>query len=127
MKKYLFAISFIACIVSATLTSKVQAVTLYNAGSLRNALGEVSNNFTQTYGIEVTQVSSPSGSLRDRIEQEFSSQGASADVFASADIGNPQKLFESGLGSPSVNFIDNRLVALVKPGLTLLIVVLRLF
>ncbi|MBD2775200.1 molybdate ABC transporter substrate-binding protein [Iningainema tapete] len=118
MKKYLFAVSLITGIVSATLASKVQAVTLYNAGSLRNALGEISNNFTQTYGIGVTQVSGPSGSLRARIEQEFSSLGASADVFASADIGNPQKLFESGLGSPVVNFIDNRLVALVKPGLS---------
>lgn len=118
MKKYFFAVSFVTCLVSATLASKVQAVTLYNAGSLGNALAEVHNNFTQTYGIGVTQVSGPSGSLRQRIEQEFSSQGASADVFASADIGNPQKLFEEGLGSPVVNFIDNRLVALVRPGLS---------
>ena len=118
MKKSWIAVLFVTFTVSATLSSKVQAVTLYNAGSLGNALGEVSNNFTQTSGIGVTQVSGPSGSLEQRIEQEFASQGASADVFASADTGNPQKLFDEGLGSPVINFTDNRLVAIVKPGLS---------
>ena len=117
MKKHVFAVSLVTCVCSVMLPNQAFAAVLYNAGSLGNALKEVSADFTQKYGIPVTQVSGPSGSIRERIEKELN-EGASADVFASADIGNPQQLYDKGLSEPVVNFIDNRLVAIVKPGLS---------
>lgn len=117
MIKNVFAVSLVTCVCSVMLPNQAFAAVLYNAGSLGNALKEVSSNFTQTTGIPVTQVSGPSGSIRERIEKELN-EGASTDVFASADIGNPQQLYDKGLSEPVVNFIDNRLVAIVKPGLS---------
>jgi molybdate transport system substrate-binding protein len=117
MTKHVFAVSLVTCVCSVMLPNQAFAAVLYNAGSLGNALKEVSSDFTQIYGIPVTQVSGPSGSIRERIEKELN-EGASADVFASADIGNPQQLYDKGLSEPVVNFIDNRLVAIVKPGLS---------
>lgn len=117
MTKHVFAVSLVTCVCSVMLPNQAIAAVLYNAGSLGNALKEVSSDFTQKYTIPVTQVSGPSGSIRERIEKELS-EGSSADVFASADIGNPQQLYDKGLSEPVVNFIDNRLVAIVKPGLS---------
>lgn len=117
MKKHLFAVSLVTCVCSVMLPNQAFAAVLYNAGSLGNALKEVSSDFTKTTGIPVTQVSGPSGLIRERIEKELN-EGVSADVFASADIGNPQQLYDKGLSQPVVNFIDNRLVAVVKPGLS---------
>jgi molybdenum ABC transporter molybdate-binding protein len=117
MTKHVFAVSLVTCVCSVMLPNQAFAAVLYNAGSLGNALKEVSSDFTQIYGIPVTQVSGPSGSIRERIEKELNEK-ASADVFASADIGNPQQLYDKGLSEPVVNFIDNRLVAIVKPGLS---------
>ncbi|MGI2902971.1 molybdate ABC transporter substrate-binding protein [Tolypothrix sp. VBCCA 56010] len=117
MNKHLFAVSLVTCVCSVMLPNQAFAAVLYNAGSLGNALKEVSSDFTKTTGIPVTQVSGPSGLIRERIEKELS-EGSSADVFASADIGNPQQLYDKGLSEPVVNFIDNRLVAIVKPGLS---------
>ncbi len=118
MKKHFLAVSLITCVCSITLPNQAKAAVLYNAGSLGNALKEVSGDFTQKYGITVTQVSGPSGSIRERIENELKEGSSTADVFASADIGNPQQLYQEGLSEPVVNFIDNRLVAIVKPGLS---------
>ena len=55
----------------------------------------------------------PSGVLRERIEK-----GEPADVFASADMGNPLTLSRAGKAGPVVLFARNRLCALVRPGLT---------
>ena len=118
MKKYLLAVSIITSIFGVTLPSQVKAVTLYNAGALGSAFREISNNFTEKYGIPVTQVTGPCGSLRERIEQEFASVGVSADVYASGSIGNPQKLFDEGLSDPVEKFTETHLVALTRPGLS---------
>ncbi|QLE58342.1 molybdate ABC transporter substrate-binding protein [Nostoc sp. TCL26-01] len=117
MKKQFFAFSLIACAVSVTLPIPVFAVTLYGAGSLRNSLTELTQTFTADYGITVDTYFGPSGLTRQKIEQELSTIGKSADVFASADLGNPQKLFQSGLSNSVQNFTSNRMVAVVKPGL----------
>ncbi len=112
MKRSLLAISLITC-VSVTLPVQAFAVTLYGAGSLTSSLTEVSNSFTQKYGIPITTQFGPSGSLRERLEK-----GEKADVFASADIGNPLKLSQSGLSGSVVNFTSNRMTAIVRPGLS---------
>jgi ABC-type molybdate transport system substrate-binding protein len=50
--------------------------------------------------------------LRQRIEQ-----GENADLFASADMGNPLALSRAGKAGPVILFARNRLCALVRPGL----------
>ncbi|AFY51245.1 ABC-type molybdate transport system, periplasmic component [Nostoc sp. PCC 7524] len=117
MKKQFCAFSLIACAVNVTLPTPVFAVTLYGAGSLRNSLTEVTQAFTAEYGIPVTTYFGPSGLTRAKIEDELSSNVKTADVFASADLGNPQQLFQQGLSHPVQNFTSNRMVAVVKPGL----------
>ncbi|ACC78908.1 molybdate ABC transporter substrate-binding protein [Nostoc punctiforme] len=116
MKKHFFAFSLIACAVSV-IPTKALAVNLYGAGSLRDSLTEVAESFSEKYGIPVETRFGPSGLTREFIEQEFSKTGKSADVFASADVDNPQTLFQEGLSEPVVNFTSNRMVAVVRSGL----------
>jgi ABC-type molybdate transport system substrate-binding protein len=117
MKKQFCAFSLIAFAVNVTLPTPVFAVTLYGAGSLRNSLTEVAQAFTADYGITVETYFGPSGLTRVKIEDELSSNVKTADVFASADLGNPQQLFQQGLSNSGQNFTSNRMVAIVKPGL----------
>lgn len=117
MKKRFFAFSLIVCAVSVTLPTQALAVKLYGAGSLRDSLTEIGESFNEKYGIPVETRFGPSGLTREFIEKEFSETGKSADVFASADIDNPQTLFEEGLSEPVVNFTSNRMTAVVRSGL----------
>jgi molybdate transport system substrate-binding protein len=84
------------------------------AGSLRTAMGEIEAAFSNVTKIKVEAGFGPSGVLRDRIEK-----GETADIFASADMGNPLALFRAGKAGPVVLFARNRLCALVRPGLSL--------
>lgn len=118
MKKHFFVLSLIASTFSVSFPIQAFAVDLYAAGSLQNALTEVAGSFTKETGIPVTTTFNSSGILEQQIQNELATTGKSADVFASADIGNPQKLYDAGLSNPVVNFTSNRLVAVVKPGLS---------
>lgn len=100
-------------------------VTLFAAGSLKTALGEVAQAYTARHGTAVATEFAASGLLRKRIEE-----GARPDVFASANMAHPRKLAAAGIGGPVMLFARNRLCALVQPGLavtseTLLEVMLR--
>ncbi|MGE0285676.1 MAG: molybdate ABC transporter substrate-binding protein [Bradyrhizobium sp.] len=90
-----------------------EAVSLFAAGSLRNALDEVTAAFTAESGIKVDAKFGPSGMLRNEI-----AAGGPAQVFASANMAHPQSLAAAGRSSPVVLFARNRLCALVKPGLS---------
>lgn len=107
-----FAISLFACTLNIGLQNSAFSVTLYGAGSLKESLTEVTQDFSTKYGIPVTTQFAPSGVLRARIEN-----GEKVDVFASADTINPLQLYNEGLSNPVQNFIDNRMVAVVRPGL----------
>src|SRR5579883_777357 len=98
MKPHFFAVSLTVCAISALLPNQAFAanLTLYAAGSLTNALTEVSKDFTQETGIGVSTVFGPSGIREQAIETELQQGQPTADVFASADIGNPQKLYNQG-------------------------------
>lgn len=85
------------------------------AGSLRAAMNEIATAFTKSTAIKVETGFGPSGVLRGRIENG----AVAADVFASADIGNPLALARAGKAGPVVMFARNRLCALVRPGLSL--------
>ncbi|MBW4567465.1 MAG: molybdate ABC transporter substrate-binding protein [Tolypothrix carrinoi HA7290-LM1] len=126
MRKNLLTISLIACTFnvtlasqafSATLTNQTQepdVVTLYAAGSLRGALSEVADSFTQKYGIIVKREFASSGSLRERLEK-----GENADVFASADTGNPTTLNQKKLSGTVKTFASNPLYAIAPSSLSL--------
>ncbi|MBN3946286.1 MAG: extracellular solute-binding protein [Nostoc sp. NMS7] len=113
MKKYFLTGSLAACAFSVLIPNQAFAATLnlYGAGSLRNALTEVSQDFTQETGIGTNTVFGPSGIREQAIETELQLGQPTADVFASADIGNPQKLYIKGLSSQPVEFTQNQVVA----------------
>jgi molybdate transport system substrate-binding protein len=91
---------------------ELPAVRVLAAGSLRTAISEVGEAFTRHFGWRVESSFGPSGVLRERIEK-----GEPADVFASADMGNPLALSKAGKAGPVVLFARNRLCAFVRPGL----------
>lgn len=87
-----------------------EPVRLYAAGSLRSALTEVARSFQQASGTPVATTFGASGLLRERIEK-----GEPAEVFASADMGHPQRLAAAGRSGAVSLFTRNRLCALAAP------------
>jgi ABC-type molybdate transport system substrate-binding protein len=71
---------------------------------------ELGSAFEAASGIKLAPVFGPSGALRERIER-----GEPADVFASADMGHPQRLAAAGRSFEVVPFAHNRLCALASP------------
>lgn len=110
--KRLFA-SVLLVLLGATAQAR-DGLQLYAAGSLRAALTDVAQAFTERYGIPVETTFSPSGLLRERIEQ-----GEAADVFASANMAHPRTLMAAGRGGPVALFARNRLCALAQPGVAI--------
>jgi molybdate transport system substrate-binding protein len=114
-------IRFISALLTAWLAALVAAssaaadtavVRLHAAGSLRAAMADIAKAYADTYGTRVEAVFGGSGGLKDRL-----SQGEAGDVFASADMGNPQSLTQAGKAGPTVLFARNHLCALLRPGL----------
>ena len=101
----------IALILSTTAAAQEPPVRLYAAGSLRAVMTDIAQAFTASGGPSVTATFGASGLLRERIEK-----GEAADVFASADMGNPQALARAGRAGAPMVFARNRLCALVAPG-----------
>ena len=89
-------------------------ITVSAAASLSRAFSEIVEQFTQSYGsnVSVDLNTGASSSLADAIVG-----GAPVDVFASADQANMTKLQDAKLvnGNPRT-FAHNRLVIVVKPG-----------
>jgi ABC-type molybdate transport system substrate-binding protein len=93
-------------------SATAETVLLHAAGSLRPALTEVIAAYQAKYGDTVQPTFGASGLLKDRI-----AGGAKAEVFASANMANPEALASAGRAGPVVLFVRNRLCALVRPGL----------
>ncbi len=83
------------------------------AGSLREAINEIGAAFLTNAGIHVESSFGPSGALRQRIEK-----GEAADLFASADMGNPLALSRAAKSGAVILFARNQLCAFVRPGLS---------
>jgi molybdenum ABC transporter molybdate-binding protein len=106
------ALCTLALIVSASAAAAQQPLlNVYAAGSLRAAMTEVARAYTAAGGGQVKTTFGPSGLLRERIEK-----GEPADVFASADLKNPEALARAGRAGKPVVFARNTLCALVAPG-----------
>lgn len=82
-------------------------ISLYAAGSLKAALSDVAQDYTETYATSVEPRFGPSGLMRERIEA-----GETAHVFASANMRHPRTLEAAGKGGPVALFARNRLCAL---------------
>ena len=89
--------------------AQAETALLHAAGSLKAALGDVADQFTDEHDIEVDRVFGASGLLRERIEG-----GETAQVFASANMQHPQMLAEAGQAGPGVLFARNQLCALAS-------------
>jgi len=100
----------IALLIVSSAANAQDAVRVYAAGSLRAVMGELGAAFEAGGGAKVEFVFGPSGVLRERIER-----GEPADVFASADMGHPKRLADSGRSNQAVPFAHNRLCALASP------------
>ena len=87
-------------------------IRLFAAGSLKDALSEVAAAFEAAGGNKVEGRFGPSCLLKKEIVA-----GASADVFASANMAHPQALHDAGKAAPVMRFARNTLCALVRPGL----------
>ena len=111
MIRSLFAV-IIASLAASSAAGDTSVVRLHAAGSLRSAMADIAKAYSDTYGTHVEAVFGGSGGLRERL-----AKGEAGDVFASADMGNPQALTDAGKAGPTVLFARNHLCALLRPGL----------
>jgi molybdenum ABC transporter molybdate-binding protein len=108
MKGVLLLVALVATPVHAQ-----EPLRLYAAGSLRNALTEVAKQFQAATGTPVAATFGASGLLRERIEK-----GEPAELFASADMGHPQRLAAAGRAGEVRLFARNQLCGLTAPGVS---------
>jgi molybdenum ABC transporter molybdate-binding protein len=106
----------IALVLLATMSTVAHAetVTLYAAGSLKAALTDVARAYEAHSGHTVAFKFGPAGLLKNEIIQ-----GATAGVFASANMEHPRALHAAGKSGPVRRFARNALCALARPGLAL--------
>ena len=83
------------------------------AGSLREALTEIAKTHEANTGQSLALSFAASGLLRERIEK-----GDAAQVFASADMGHPQKLADAGGWTGPRVFVRNQLCALTQANIS---------
>lgn len=86
-----------------------QAVRVYSAGSLREALTAIALDYEKQTGQKVELTFGASGLLRERIEK-----GESAQVFTSADTAHPAKLATTGQWQQPQVFVRNTLCAIAQ-------------
>jgi molybdate transport system substrate-binding protein len=105
------AILVLAALLSAGPAQALEPVRLLAAGSLKAAMTDIGNAFSDMSGVPVKAGFGASGLLRERI-----ASGEEADVFASANLEHPQAIAkERGLEVRA--FARNTLCALAQPGI----------
>jgi molybdate transport system substrate-binding protein len=112
-----FAYAVVLVLTTSAQTARAEDVQLYAAGSLRGALTEVTKAFETATVHHVTAKFGPSGVLKDEIAAGAKTDGAKADVFASANMEHPTALSDAHKSGPVYLFARNQLCALAKPGL----------
>jgi molybdate transport system substrate-binding protein len=103
-------ISIFVCIVimaADLVRAEDRKLTVFAAGSLREALGAIAEDFGGAHKIQIRTEFGPSGRMRERIER-----GEQADLFASADIGHARTLVEQGRAIVMAMFARNSICAL---------------
>jgi len=100
----------VAGLIACAPAALADELVLYGAGSLRDALGAIVQDFSAKTGIAVRTSFGPSGLMRQKIEA-----GDKVDIFASADMVSPLKLKQDGKAASVVMFTRNRLCAFATP------------
>ncbi|GEC17106.1 molybdate ABC transporter substrate-binding protein [Nitrobacter winogradskyi] len=77
---------------------------VFAAGSTRGVLAAIADDYTKATGQRFELTFGPAGLLLDRIRKE-----GGADVYVSANMRHPQRLFQEGAGTHPVIFARNRL------------------
>lgn len=98
----------------AALPALADPVQLYAAGSLRAAMENLIKEWGLPEGSFAKPVFGPAGSLRERIQK-----GEAADLFASADAAQPEKLRSERPDTLVVPFARNRMCTIGKSSLGL--------
>ena len=111
MRKHALSLSVAALLAAVAISTAQaqQALRLYAAGSLTNAMTEMLAQSGQNEGAAAAPVFGPSGVLREQIEA-----GAPADILASADMAQPRRLAGERAGARVIMFTRNSLCALSK-------------
>jgi molybdate transport system substrate-binding protein len=104
--------TILLAILAMTGSAAAETVQLYAAGSLKAALTDVAKAYEAMTGNKIDAKYGPSGILKNEI-----SAGATANVFASANMEHPQALHDEKKSGPVFRFARNKLCALVRPGL----------
>lgn len=86
-------------------------LTVFAAASLKNAFEAFAPAFAAEAGLAPVHSFDASSAARAQIEE-----GAPADVFASADVANVQRLLDAGLAQDPVAFACNQLTIIVPAG-----------
>jgi molybdate transport system substrate-binding protein len=113
--RLLIGISVCIVIMAAGLVrAENRELTVFAAGSLREAIGAIADDFGAAHKLQIRTEFGPSGQMRERIER-----GEQADLFASADIGHARTLVEQGRATVMAMFARNSICALAPEGLGL--------
>jgi molybdate transport system substrate-binding protein len=112
MMRFCCALAVAWLAASSATAAHAPVVRLHAAGSLRAAMTDIAKAYGDLYGTRVEAVFGGSGALQERL-----ANGEPGDVFASADMGNPQVLTRTGKAGPTVMFARNHMCAIVRPGL----------
>ncbi len=98
--------------------SPVMAIEVFSAGSLREALTAIATDYEALTGKKLALTFGASGLLRERLEAGGKAD-SHTDVFTSADMGHPQRLFQAGGWHAPVVFARNGLCALTQASVNL--------
>ena len=104
----------LAACASPSVPVSPEPIPVVAAGSLREALTAIARDHEAHTGQTLALSFAASGLLRERIEK-----GEAVQVFASADMGHPQKLADVGNWSKPRVFVRNQLCALTQANLNL--------
>ena len=106
MRHLLWGMAGAAFAIIANASASAEELVLFGAGSLREAMTQITRDFQTRTGIPVRTEFGPSGVMRERIEK-----GERVDVFTSADMGHPLRLEQEGRASAVVMFARNAVCA----------------
>ena len=100
----LLALATIAGAYPAEAQEPAAPLRVYAAGSTRGVLAAIAEDYTKATGQRFELTFGPAGLLLNRIQKE-----GGADIYVSANMEHPQRLFAEGAGIPPVIFARNRL------------------
>jgi molybdenum ABC transporter molybdate-binding protein len=100
----LFALAAMAVTCRSEAQEETAPLRVYAAGSTRGVLAAIADDYTKATGQRFELTFGPAGLLLNRIQKD-----GGADIYVSANMAHPERLFVDGAGTRSVIFARNRL------------------